>query len=94
MNARNWQDDAACRDIGIGLFVADDRDGVAVNNFSYREGKKICAGCPVARACLADAMAREGGASHEYRAGLYGGLTPIERSKLAWHQSAQRRAAA
>ena len=41
----------------------------------------VCAGCPVRRACLDDALDVEEGLGSRY--GVRGGLLPRERSKLA-----------
>lgn len=83
MTAR-WQDDAACRDIGWGLFLPlDDDEGNQWNSNTYAPGKAVCAACPVRTDCLEDAMTREGDATHQYRSGLWGGLTPNQRARLA-----------
>ena len=44
---------------------------------------RICAGCPVARDCLAEQMDREGGIHHADRHGIWGGLSPRQRYALA-----------
>lgn len=89
-----WQDDAACRDIGWGLFLPlDDDDANQWNSNTYADGKAVCEVCPVRGDCLDDAMAREGDSAHQYRVGLWGGLTPNQRAVLA-HQRADQGAAA
>ncbi|MET3984612.1 WhiB family transcriptional regulator [Streptomyces sp. PvR034] len=71
-----WQDDAACRDLGPNRFFhpagergdeRDDRDEAA---------KRVCAVCPVRRACLEHALR-----THE-TFGVWGGLTEDERREL------------
>lgn len=49
----------------------------------YADSKAICADCPSRLACLTDVLDREGSVSVEYRWGLWGGLTPEERARLA-----------
>ncbi|WP_329615633.1 WhiB family transcriptional regulator [Streptomyces brevispora] len=52
-----------------------------------RAAKRICAGCPVRRACLAEALAEEGTAAASHRYGVRGGCSPRDRAAIA-----QRRA--
>lgn len=51
----------------------------------------ICAECPVRRACLEEALDREGGIQADSRHGIYGGYTPKERFGI--HRARVRRAA-
>jgi WhiB family redox-sensing transcriptional regulator len=81
MSAR-WQDDALCREVGGEIFFPED-DETTVNTYRYTDAKTVCAACTVRTACLDYAMAREGGAAHQYRGGLWGGLTPNQRAELA-----------
>ncbi|MFJ3170604.1 WhiB family transcriptional regulator [Streptomyces roseus] len=82
---RTWRDDAAC--IGLGrLFLPDRVETIPSTPQGLRmvaAAKRVCADCPVAEACLADAMAVEGGTDHHGRAGVRGGLTPQERTTKA-----------
>jgi hypothetical protein len=61
---------------------------------SARQAKQICAACPVRLACLADALAEEGGRSPGNRHGIRGGLSPngrrgrYERSRQAQQAAA------
>ena len=43
----------------------------------------LCTGCPVARQCLALALAAEGDVAPRYRFGLYAGTTPAQRWLIA-----------
>lgn len=45
--------------------------------------KALCAGCPVKRACLDDAMEMEHGLSGRHRYLVRGGLTPHARARLS-----------
>lgn len=83
MSAR-WEDDAACAEIGMGMFLPPDSDdGAQWNSNTYAAGKAVCDRCPVRAPCLEDAMAHEGDLSLHFRTGLYGGLTPNQRVQLA-----------
>jgi WhiB family redox-sensing transcriptional regulator len=70
-----WSAAAACRGQDPDLFHPDDDAGVA-------RAKAVCRRCPVADACLQDALA------NGIQAGILGGLTEIERASL---QRATRR---
>ncbi|MGW2837348.1 WhiB family transcriptional regulator [Streptomyces sp. NPDC001493] len=50
---------------------------------SPRAAKEICSGCPVRRACLAEALAVEGDVASTSRHGVLGGHTPRERARIA-----------
>jgi len=69
-----WQDDAACAEIGSEFFFPDDAN--TANKCNYRVARSICAACPVSVECLEYALAD--GIPH----GMWGGLTPGERSRL------------
>lgn len=47
------------------------------------EARRICYACPVRLACLDECMRAEAGTPRHSRHGIYGGLTPTERSELA-----------
>lgn len=46
------------------------------------QAREVCARCPVAAACLTDALKAEGGNSHSYRHGIRGGKSPNQRYQL------------
>lgn len=71
--APNWRTGAACGGTGDVMFP-DPTDAKA-----NAKAKRYCAGCPVIEACLAEALAEEGGKSPAYRYGIRGGLNPAER---------------
>lgn len=48
----------------------------------YEKARKICMGCEERSACLELVMREEGTTIH-HRHGMYGGLTPPERDRLA-----------
>jgi WhiB family transcriptional regulator, redox-sensing transcriptional regulator len=69
----DWRDRASCARPGVDpelFFPFPGEHGKAAR------AKRICAGCPVRPACLADAMASRDGF------GIRGGLTPNERQRL------------
>jgi hypothetical protein len=68
-----WRRLAACRSHDPDLFHPSSPAVAAV-------AKRVCAECPVRATCLADALAWE---STRNRHGIAGGLTPIERARLA-----------
>ncbi len=78
----DWFDDAACRDADTDVFFP-------VSDADAGPAKEICAACPAREACLEYAL--------ETRppAGVWGGLTPIERHRMIRRrQKAARKARA
>ena len=67
-----WMDDAACTGADVNLFFPEPSDLAAA-----KIAKAICGGCPVKADCLQFALDR-----HEFRDGIFGGLSPRERQKL------------
>ncbi|NUK71097.1 WhiB family transcriptional regulator [Streptomyces lunaelactis] len=78
---------ALCKGIEPELFFPErgDRRTAAL-------AREICAQCPVAAACLADALAIEGSAGHAMRFGIRGGTTPEERYTI--HRRSRKATAA
>ena len=71
---RDWRADAACQGLDTELFFpADDRIS------STETPRRVCHGCPVRAACLADVLSTEDPA---LRFGIVGGTTPGERRSL------------
>jgi WhiB family redox-sensing transcriptional regulator len=70
--AATWAERAACVGRDVEDFFTESRPRV-------REIKNLCAGCPVRRLCLDEAMRAE----DTSRYGIYGGLTAAERTDLA-----------
>lgn len=66
-----WRSNAACLGMDLSLFFSDGAGQVA--RVAAAKAKAICAGCPVRRACLADAYA----VFDDY--GVRGGMTGRER---------------
>ena len=85
----SWTDAASCKGRPPRYWFPVVVDGLRVNaGDPYAYGRSICAGCPVADACLAYALeARE-------KAGLWGGLDPDERHKLTKGRKPARKAPA
>lgn len=67
----HWRDDAACGGLDPEIFFP-----LYGNKEGEKIAKRVCATCPVADACLKEALA----AGHEY--GVWGGLSEGDRSKL------------
>lgn len=72
-----WMDDAACKDEPPDTFFppSEGNRQDTPDHPMWERGKAICAGCPVVDDCLAYAVRNE-------KYGLWGGLTPAERSAL------------
>lgn len=70
--AVGWAKDAACQGRDVEEFFTESKIRV-------QEMKNICAVCPVRQRCLDEAMRAE----DTSRYGIYGGLTPRERTVLA-----------
>ncbi|MEU6261846.1 WhiB family transcriptional regulator [Saccharopolyspora shandongensis] len=76
MEAQDWRDDAPCRDEDPDLFAPATYHGLGA--LQAKEAKAICADCPVAAECLADAIAQVDDTT------VRGGMTPEERR--AWRR--------
>jgi WhiB family redox-sensing transcriptional regulator len=72
-----WQQGAACDGADSAMFFPDVPAGASrPDSVAWRAGKALCARCDVRDECLAMAF-RE-----DIKDGLWGGLTPAERSKI------------
>jgi len=76
-----WMDQAACADIGPGLFYPR---GEKPDAGYYDEARRICGGCPVRAECLDYALAVDD------RFGMWGGLSPQEREKVRKQRGIKR----
>lgn len=83
MRADAWRDEAICAQTAPDVFTPESYADADVN-----AAKKVCAGCPVRRPCLAAALTEEAGQHFRERAGVRGGTTPRQRWRM------QQRAAA
>lgn len=72
--ARGWRNRAVCRDVDPELFFPAAESG-PIRDAQVTAAKAVCAGCPVRRECLAEALAR-------IPYGIAGGLTEHERGRL------------
>ena len=70
----SWRDNALCAETDPELFFL-------ITEGATRQAKSVCKGCPVRTECLSEAMESE--METGYRFGVYGGLDPSERSRLA-----------
>jgi WhiB family redox-sensing transcriptional regulator len=91
MTANTWEQQAACRSASPALFFPQPNQ-TAIDLQKVELAKKFCHSCPVRQACLDYAMRMEGSATSDFRAGIYGGLTPRERSGLYQRRRRQRQA--
>lgn len=83
--APHWRDQAAC--LGqAALFIPDNVETIPNTGSGavlLLAAKEYCRRCPVSAECLTDAMTTERGVDHQGRAGVRGGLTPLERAAKA-----------
>ncbi|MFF3622363.1 WhiB family transcriptional regulator [Streptomyces sp. NPDC002467] len=77
LRADNWRDRAACIGQADVFLPRDERYA------NPAKARRICGGCPVREACLAAAMEEEEKSDQYRRAGIRGGLDPLERAALA-----------
>ena len=75
MSDLDWQDHAACRGYPPERFF---RLGPVPADIA-----RLCRRCPVRRACLAFALRTEGDEGSSTRHGIWGGLTPAARARIA-----------
>lgn len=68
----DWHPDALCLEIGQTMFFADKGE-----KHLLQTAKKVCGMCTVRDACLEEAM------DQDERWGIFGGLGPRQRRKLA-----------
>ena len=73
-----WTTDAACVGSNPGAWFVGQGQASHVTKL-----RALCARCPVRDECLALAMDAERGTGINRRHGIYGGLTPRERLRLA-----------
>jgi hypothetical protein len=75
---RPWEAQAACWGHPVDVWYPVQSSPWTVTQIGdpYTEARAICATCPAAGACLADAVARDDGY------GMHGGLDPAERREL------------
>lgn len=72
----SWMAQAACAG-------RDQTEWFPARGDSYTEARATCEGCEVRADCLAHALDVEGDAGPTHRFGLWGGLSPVERARLA-----------
>lgn len=75
----DWRDAAACAGAETDVFFPHPKSGS-----DYREALAFCGRCPVADACLTDALLME--RNNSDRHGMRGGLTPEQRARLVKHR--------
>lgn len=73
----SWRDDAACLDSGLSedAWYAYGQEKAKTWD-PYQAARAVCHTCPVAAPCLEFAL------EHDREHGMYGGMTPAERSAL------------
>jgi len=84
LDGRDWRDQTACREADPLLF---DFDPETDSESSAEPAKRICAGCQVRADCLSSALSWP---AEDDSVGIYGGLTPAERSERRVRQGGRR----
>jgi WhiB family redox-sensing transcriptional regulator len=79
MTRDGWADKAACRGVPSSVFFPEIPSGDC-RDIWWRQARAYCAVCPVRAECLAFCLPFEKQAGR--RDGMWGGLTPAERSAL------------
>lgn len=77
--ARDWRDNAACRDVDSDLFFPVGTGDHAANAIQARAALAVCAGCSVRRECLAFAVGKA------EKHGVWGGMTEDARNAAGRH---------
>lgn len=83
---QSWRNDAACIGVSEDIFFPASRSAQ-----SYVKAKSFCRSCPVWRDCLDFALKAEGKLHPDNRFGMWGGMTEIQRFKLACPETADAR---
>lgn len=80
-----WWDDAACADSDLPSASWTERgSGYWGGSLAHRQAIRVCRGCPVQADCLRAQMRYEAsGPGRHARDGIFGGLTPEDRARLA-----------
>lgn len=83
----DWRELAVCREVDDDTFFPSLGDTRGINY-----AKTICAGCPVVRACLVNALREEGGRAKNNRFGVRGGKSAGQRYAMytAYRKQLQR----
>ena len=81
LGMEHWREGAACNDVEELSFFPSSDDLIAINR-----AKTVCAGCPVQDDCLGFAI------ETRQPDGIWGGLTPNERTRLrrTWLEEMRR----
>lgn len=84
MSEAGWRSRAACRDVDQATraaFYPEVRSGrKGPTTDEWETARAVCRACPVSADCLAHALATK--EPH----GMWGGLTPLERSGRRWNR--------
>lgn len=90
--AQDWVDEAMCSQVDPEAFFPDTAGRTASQAKAYDTARSICHQCPVMQQCREQVMEFERGTSVYQRFGMFGGLTPAERSDLDLLQSSGQEA--
>lgn len=74
-NKEAWRDDASCKGEDLSIFFIENEDG-SISRKNIKKAKSICLQCLVKIKCLNYAL------NEDIRYGIWGGITPRERSSL------------
>lgn len=73
----HWTDHAACHGQPTDIWFPHPADETG-----RETAIRVCDACPVATNCLAWALKAEAGVGAQYRYGIFGGLTGVQRARL------------
>lgn len=88
--AQDWVDEAMCSQVDPEAFFPDTAGRTASQARQYDTARSICHQCPVMQQCREQVMEFERGTSVYQRFGMFGGLTPAERSDLDSSRSSEQ----
>ena len=78
-----WHREALCAQMGGDALFGWEGEKSRSIVLVYQQARKICARCPVQNECLEEALELQGNRAQQHRYGMWGGLTPGERTEIS-----------
>jgi hypothetical protein len=80
----HWSEEAACTTSGLRSAAWTEKgSGYWGASPAHQQAIRVCKACPVAMECLRDQLEFERRVARSGRDGIFGGLTPEQRERLA-----------